>query len=116
MTVIRVKGFKIFSDRHGHLRCYHRRTGIPIDLKKAPIGSAEFLSECSRIGALAAGQIALEERPGTLGLLIRDYRASRVFQDLAPRTRADYQNVFDYLRPIADTPLTLFDRPLVVRK
>ena len=27
MTVIRVKGFKIFDDRHGHKRCYHRKTG-----------------------------------------------------------------------------------------
>ncbi len=43
MTIVRVKGFKIFPDRHGHLRCYHRKTGLSIDLKKAPIGSAEFL-------------------------------------------------------------------------
>jgi hypothetical protein len=38
-----------------------------------------------------------------------------VFQDLAPRTRSDYQKIFDYLRPIADTALARFDRPLVVR-
>ena len=54
-------------------------------------------------------------KPGTLGLLICAYRSSPAFQDLAPRTQSDYQKVFDYLRPIADTPLIRFDRPLVVR-
>ena len=43
------------------------------------------------------------------------YRGSTAFQDLAPKTKRDYQTYFDYLRPIADTPLVAFDRPLVVR-
>jgi len=51
MTVVRVKGFKIFKDRHGRERCYHRKTGERIDLTKAPMG--EFLAECARISALA---------------------------------------------------------------
>jgi len=116
MTITRVKGFNIFRDRHGHWRCYHRKTGIAIDLKKAPIGSAAFYAECAKIAAVAEQMTAAaEEKPGTLGLLICDYRKSPVFQDLAPRTRIDYEKVFDYLRPIADTPLKTFDRPLVVR-
>jgi hypothetical protein len=114
MTIVRVKGFQIFKDRHGRLRCYHRKTRTSVDLDKAPIGSAEFLAECARIAALAEAKVA-KEKPGTLGLLICDYRKSPVFQDLAARTRADYQTHFDYLRPIADTPLVRFDRPLVVR-
>jgi hypothetical protein len=60
-------------------------------------------------------KIAAIAKPGRLGMLISDYRASSTFQDLAPRTRSDYQQVFDYLHPIADTGLTKFDRPLVVR-
>ena len=115
MTIIRIKGFKIFEDRHKILRCYHRKTGVPIDLKKAPLGSAEFIAECSRIAKLAEAKAVEKEKPGTLGALICDYRKSTVFQDLAPRTRIDYQKVFDYLRPIADTPLKAFNRPLVVR-
>jgi hypothetical protein len=114
MTIIRVKGFKIFRDRHGHVRCYHRQTGIAVDLKKAPLGSAGFFAACAKIAANVAKKIEIEA-PGTLGLLICDYRKSPVFQDLAPRTRADYQSHFDYLHPIADTPLSCFDRPLVVR-
>jgi hypothetical protein len=102
MTVVRVKGFKIFKDRHGRERCYHRKTGEKIDLTKAPKGSAEFLAECARISALAT---ALTPKPGTLGLLIEAYRGHAAFLDLAPRTRSDYQAVFNYLKPIADTPL-----------
>jgi integrase len=54
-------------------------------------------------------------KPGTLGLLINEYRASPAFLDLALRTRADYQRCIDYLKPIADTPLARFERPLIVR-
>jgi integrase len=112
MTVVRVRRFKIFQDRQGRWRCYHRKTGQPVDLIKAPIGSPEFFAECARIAALAT---STEPKPGTLGLLIAAYRAHPAFTDLAPRTKSDYQNVFDYLKPIADTPLTRFDKPLVVR-
>ncbi|BGE85186.1 MULTISPECIES: hypothetical protein [Methylosinus] len=75
---------------------------------------AEFFAECTRIAALAEAKAA-KEKPGTLGLLIRDYRSRSSFQTLAPQTQSDYQKTFDYLRPIADTALVRFDRPLVVR-
>ena len=114
MTSIRIKGFKIFPDRHGHMRCYHRKTGVRVDLQKAPLGSAEFFAACGKIAATVAKKVEIEA-PRTLGRLICEYRSSPVFQDLAPRTRADYQSHFDYLHPIAGTPLSNFDRPLVVR-
>ena len=112
MTIVRVKGFQIFKDRHGRLRCYHRKTKQPVDLTKAPIGSPEFFAECARISAVST---ATEPKPGTLGTLICAYRAAPAFIDLSPRTRSDYQVQFDYLKPIADTPLVRFDKPLVVR-
>lgn len=114
MTVVRVRGFQIFKDRHGRLRCYHRKLRVTVDLKKTPIGSPEFFAECAKIAALADAKVA-KDKPGTLGLLICDYRKSPALQDLAPQTQYDYQKMFDYLRPIADTPLVRFDRPLVVR-
>lgn len=92
---IRIKGFHIFRDRHGKWRCYHRKTRTAIDLAKAPLGSAEFLAECARISALT--KAAGSPKPGTLGLLIVEYRSSVAFADLAERTRADYQRAFDYL-------------------
>jgi len=42
MTIVRVKGFQIFADRHGRMRCYHRKSRVPADLSKSPLGSAEF--------------------------------------------------------------------------
>jgi integrase len=112
MTIVRIKGFQIFEDRHGRMRCYHRKTRQSVDLTKAPIGSPEFFAECARISALTN---ATEPKPGTLGMLIAAYRGHPAFTDLAPRTKSDYQAVFDYLKPIADTPLVRFDKPLVVR-
>ena len=49
MTHIRVKGFKIFEDRHGKPRCYHRKTGHKIDLQKAPLGHVDKWRTQSRI-------------------------------------------------------------------
>jgi integrase len=114
MTIVRVKGFKIFESRHknGVWYCYHRKTGQTIDLEKAPLGSAEFFAECARISAMT---VTTAPKPGTLGLLINAYRGHPAFTDLAPRTRSDYQAAFDYLKPIADTPLVRFDKPLIVR-
>jgi len=113
VTRVSVKGFQIFYDRHGKLRCYHRKTKIAIDLEAAPIGSVEFFAECTRIAALAKPDET--PRPGTLGMLIAAYRKHPAFSDLAPRTRQDYQRIFDYLKPIQDTPLAQFNGPLVVR-
>jgi hypothetical protein len=114
VTKIRLRGFQIFKDRHGKWRAYHRKTGKPVDLNKFALGSAEFFAECQRIVALMEARNA-KEKPGTLGLLIKDYRDSPAFLDLAPRTQSDYQSHFDYLKPIADAALVKFDRPLVVK-
>lgn len=112
MTYVRVKGFKTFKDRNGKSRCYHRRTGMPIDLEKHKIDSASFFAECDRIVRLV--NAGIDSKPGTLGLFITRYRGSAAFADLAMRTRKDYQHVFDYLRPIAGTPITSFTTPMIV--
>jgi integrase len=119
MTIVRVKGFHVFRDRYGKRRCYHRATRTKIDLDKMPLGSAGFLAECERVCALEKARAdkaaAIKTRPGTLGALIEAYRASPAFQDLAPKTKREYQRCLDYLRRIAATPLVKFDRPLIVR-
>ena len=113
MTPVRVKGFKIFRDRHGAWRCYHRKTGQAVDLKAFPIGSAAFYAECAKVDTLAAAS-EQKPQPGTLGGLIAKYRQSPNFRDLAPRTRWDYDRWFEYLRPIHQTRLNRFTPPLVV--
>jgi hypothetical protein len=100
-------------DRHGKMQCYHRATREAIDLTKSPIGTAELFAECARIGELT--KASGPPKPGTLGLLVAEYRASPSLLDLAPRTRADYQRCLDFLKPIAETALVRFDRALVVR-
>lgn len=112
MTVIRVKGFKIFRDRHGRPRCYHRKSGEKIDLALTPLGTPEFFAEVARIGH---SRDAVEPKPGTLGKVIKLYRAHVAFTDLSPQTRADYQKVFDYLKDIDTTPLERFTRPFIVK-
>jgi hypothetical protein len=97
MTRIQVKGFQIFCDRHGKMRCYHRITRTPVNLAEAPLGSPEFFAECARISELV--KMAVPPKPGTLGLLIAEYRASTAFLDLQPRTLLDYQRCLDYLKP-----------------
>ena len=116
MTKIKLKGFQIFKDRHGKWRAYHRKTRTAVVLDKTPLGSAEFFAECQRIAALIE---ATDEKVETWHARSADLRLSRSagLSGSRARTRADYQSHFEYLRPIADTPLARFDsnRPLVVR-
>lgn len=115
MTRVRVKGFKIFTDKKPpyRVRCYHRATGIKVDLEKHPIGSAGFLAECERIRTKMEAKPA--PKPGTLGLLIRDYRASDHFKSRSAKTKKSYNAVFEYLRKIDDTPLVLIDPPFIAK-
>ncbi|WP_246725144.1 integrase [Beijerinckia sp. L45] len=112
MNATQIEGYKIFKDRHGKLRCYHRATGTAIDLTTAPLGSPEFIADCKRI---AAGRAVKPPTGGTLAKLIEDYRKHDSFKTLAIQTQSDYQKVFNYLKPIGDTPLIRFDKALVVR-
>jgi len=113
MTGIRIRGFKIYKDRHGKQRCYHRATGVAIDLEINPLGSAAFIAECARISALQIK--STQTKAGTLGKLIIEYKKHPAFVDLASKTKYDYERYFYYLKPIFDTPLNRFDPPLVVK-
>jgi integrase len=64
------------------------------------------ITEIAKVTALA--------KPGTLGMLFAQYKTHRSFTDLAPHTQRDYARAIEYLRPIADTPLSRFDPPLLV--
>lgn len=110
--IIRVKGFKIFKDRHSKLRCYHRASGLAVDLIKFPLGSAEFIAECGRITNMGK---AIEAKPGTLSLLIKQYKKSPAWQALKPKTIEFYEAGFKYVESIGNTPLIKFTRPLIVR-
>lgn len=88
--------FQIFADRHGRMRCYHRRTKTPADLTKAPPGSAEFSGECARL--VEAGRLQLPPKPGTLGMLIAEYKAhphSPIWRTTPGPTTSAYSIIFN---------------------
>lgn len=106
------KGWQIFKDHDGNWRAYRRKTREKIDCTKLEPYSLAFDMEVHRINELHK---AKDVKPGTLGMLIKKYRASPRFQKRARRTQADYQKVFDWLQPIEDTPLERFTRGFVAK-
>lgn len=106
------KGWQIFRDKHGDWRCYRRKTREKIDCRSFAPYTLEFDMEVHRINQLHHVQQA---KPGTLGLLIKKYRASPKFRKRGTRTKADYDKVFNWLMAIEDTPLIRFGPGLVAK-
>jgi integrase len=100
--IVRMKGVKKVRSK-GHLYYYHRKTMTPLPgLPGTPEFMRAFLS-LEQKRELAAG-------PGTLGALIEKYRRSPEFTGvIGGTTRSVYQEVFDYLKPIAGMPLAKID-------
>src|SRR5262249_35169550 len=53
-------------------------------------------------------------KTGTLGMLIRNYRASREFAALMPRSKDDYNKVLDFLSRLDAMPIVAVTQPFVV--
>ncbi|WP_137128928.1 tyrosine-type recombinase/integrase [Rhizobium sp. FY34] len=108
------KGWQIFRDKKPPFewRAYHRKSREKIDCVKFEPYTLAFDMEVHRINELHKVK---EAKPGTLGMLIKKYRASPRFQKRAARTRSDYQKVFDWLQPIEDTALDKFTRGFVAK-
>lgn len=113
MTHIRVKGFKIFIDRYGHMRCYHRETRHKIDLIKMPIGTAAFFAECAKISAIEHAKEEIHARPGTLGNLMAHFAGHDHFANLSPATQRDYRWCSSYLKAIGYVPVHSLDTPMI---
>lgn len=113
MAFVRVCGFKIFKDRHGKPRCYHRETDHKIELTRCPLGSAEFFPECEKISALALAVKSEQPKAGTLGGLVAYYLDHEHFRSRSERTRADYQKQVKFLALILDVLVPDIDTPLM---
>jgi integrase len=111
-TVIRVPGLKQFRHKkNGKVYTYHRATGKR--LLSEP-GTPAFLTE---LAALETEVRALAEeaaKPNTLGALIKSYKTTEAWTDLAPRTKQDYEKVIAYFAPLYDAPILLFTPPHIV--
>jgi integrase len=101
MRTVKVSGLKEYRDRHGKLRRYHRASGTAID---ATLSGQELAAEVDRLDKIHEPAKATA---GTLGGLLESYRRSPRFTELSERTKADYNKVMDYLKPLAGTPLPL---------
>ena len=109
---VRIKGFKLFKDRHGHMRCYNRATGTAIDLKKFPINSAGFIAECEKLQAVPVF-VPPPARPGTFGLLTQYYLASYTFNNLRPVTQRKGRYEIGKLQVMKDKLLVDFTEPFL---
>jgi len=108
MVEITVKGINKVKAK-GRTYYYHRVTGTRI---RAEFGTPAFLTEVEQLtGRTSSG---VQTSRGTLGALIEGYRKSPEFTQLAARTRADYQKVFDYLQPLAGDALNEFDKRAII--
>ena len=69
---------------------YFQRRGFPTVKIASAEGSPEFHAEYAR---LLAGDRPIYAGPRTFAALVADYRTSKRWRDLAPRTQADYDKV-----------------------
>jgi integrase len=104
--IVRVKGVKRVRSK-GRIYYYDRQSHRRIT---APYGTPQFFQEIEQLRGVAPAKAI----PGTFGGLIQAYRASPEFTGLAPRTRSDYQKVFDYLAAIDGMPLIQIDEAAVM--
>lgn len=110
MPVIRLRNVNRVTPKGpgGPVYHYHRKTGerLPDDPNSVAFRAAWEREERK----IEAGEAAIQ---GTLGDLITRYRRSIEFTEKAPRTRSDYQQVFDWLEPTAGRAVAEFTAPFV---
>lgn len=111
-TVIRVPGLKKYRHpKTGILYIYHRATGKR--LRTEP-GTPEFLAELSALNEEIKAQEEQRLKPNTLGGLIKSYKTTDAWTDLAQRTKRDYEKVFAFLAPLYAAPASAFTVPKIV--
>jgi integrase len=109
MTRVRVKGIQRFKHvQSGIWYTYHRKTGTRIH---AEFGTAAFFEE---LAAIERRVERAEARPGSIGMVVEQYKQSSAWAGLASPTRTSYQRAFEVLKPLADMPLVEIDRPFIV--
>jgi len=99
---IKIKGIKRYTSK-GIEYCYHRKSGKRIFEK---YGTFEFAKRVTELNNTPINHS--KNLIGTWGYLSEQYRTSEEFKKNSPRTKSDYNKVFDYLSKIADQPLSKF--------
>ena len=107
MVIMHVRGVKRAKAK-GRVYYYHRVTGKRI---QAEFGTAEFAQE---VAALDRSVIGTENRPESLGALIALYKTSPEYNRLAARTKKDYSEILDYLKPLNEMPVAQVDSAFIL--
>lgn len=99
MTRLPLRHVHRFKDRHGHVRHYFRRDGLPrVALPGLP-GSAEFMAAYQAALAKVSNPLAAERTaPGSVDAPAVAYYQSAEFSALAKMTQGTYRNVLDGFR------------------
>jgi integrase len=98
VTVFRLKYVKRYSDRHGKLRHYFRRTGCPGTELPGEPGSTGFMAAYKAALDGAPALKAAREAPGSIGALAAAYYSGTEYQQLARVTQATYRNIIERIR------------------
>jgi len=107
---LNLKGIKKVTSK-GNVYYYHRKTGRRLS---APYGSAEFVAQFLEFEQLVADP-KQNSLPGTWGYLVEHYKQSPAFTDLKPRTKRDYNRVFDFLHREHNTEIETFTTARIAR-
>ncbi len=111
MTKFRVRGLKkFFEPKTGKTYIYHRKTNRRILAKE---GSAEFFIEIS--SANDTEKLSPCPKPGSLKLIIIDYRSSHEFLGLRVSTKKEYDRILSHLSIIDDLVMADVSAPDIVR-
>lgn len=100
MVAFRVKGLNKVKSK-GKVYYYHRKSGRRIVSKP---GTPDFFAEIADAVASIKGKD--KPAPGTLGMIMDAYRASRFFLDKKAATRLSYERALQMLEPLRDMPLS----------
>ena len=100
MTKIDLEYLHVFTDRHGHVRCYFRYRGKrwPLPSLRDP-GFAPAYE--ARLKAINDGQIEISNVAfiaGSLGWAIDQFLASAEYRDRAAATKRNTRPLLDHLR------------------
>jgi integrase len=88
---------------------YDRLTNLPI---LAGPGTDAYYKEIED-GRAARGKKVKAE--GTLGRLVLEYKETPQWVRKSPRTKSDYEKVFNYLKPLDAMPIAKMDKKFIIR-
>ena len=98
---IKIRGVKSYRS-NGKTYYYHRKSGTRIREKYGTFRFAQKVEELNHIHEPEK----FHSLPGTWGFLVEKYRGSEEFKSLAPRTKSDYQHVFNFLHTMRLAPIS----------